>query len=134
MSSELMRLKIQLPFGVFADKTGVARIVAESRVGSFGLLPHRLDCVASLMPGILIYETEDEGQVYMAIDEGVLIKTGLEVRVSVRNAIVGSDLGHLQSAVRDEFMALDEQQQSVRQSMAKLESNIVHRLAELHRD
>ncbi len=134
MSPELMRLKILLPFRILADKTGVARIVAESSFGSFGILPHRLDCVASLPPGILIYETDDEGQVYTAIDEGVLIKAGLEVRVSVRNAIVGSDLAHLQAAVQDQFLALDEQQQSVRWTMDKLESNIVHSFTELHRE
>jgi F-type H+-transporting ATPase subunit epsilon len=63
----------------------VSRIVAETREGSFGLLPHRLDCVAALAPGILIYETEAEGEVYLAVDEGVLVKTGLDVLVSVRN-------------------------------------------------
>ena len=51
-----MNLKILLPFQIFAEKTGVSRIIAETREGSFGLLPHRLDCVAGLAPGILIYE------------------------------------------------------------------------------
>jgi F0F1-type ATP synthase epsilon subunit len=32
----LMNLKVLLPFQVFADKTGVSRIVAETREGSFG--------------------------------------------------------------------------------------------------
>ena len=64
MPPTLMNLKILLPFQIFAEKTGVSRIVAETREGSFGLLPHRLDCVAALAPGILIYETEAEGEVY----------------------------------------------------------------------
>ena len=53
-----MNLKVLLPFQIFAEKTGVSRIVAETREGSFGLLPHRLDCVAALAPGILTYETD----------------------------------------------------------------------------
>jgi F-type H+-transporting ATPase subunit epsilon len=61
-----MNLKILLPFRVFAEKTGVLRIVAGTRVGSFGLLPYRLDCVAALAPGILVFETEAEGEVCMA--------------------------------------------------------------------
>ncbi|MHB8970682.1 MAG: F0F1 ATP synthase subunit A [Pirellulaceae bacterium] len=44
----LMNLKVLVPFRIFAERTGVARIVAETREGSFGLLPHRLDCVAAL--------------------------------------------------------------------------------------
>ncbi len=89
----LMNLKVLLPFRIFAERTGIARIVAETREGSFGLLPHRLDCVAALAPGILIYELEAEDEVYVAVDEGVLVKTGLDVLVSVRNAIGGTDLG-----------------------------------------
>src|SRR5580658_1729638 len=80
----LMNLKVLLPFEIFADKTGVSRIVAETREGSFGLLPHRLDCVAALAPGILTYQLGAQAEVYMAVDEGVLVKTGLDVLISVR--------------------------------------------------
>jgi F-type H+-transporting ATPase subunit epsilon len=134
MSRELVHLKILLPFQVFADKKCVMRIAADTHEGSFGLWPHRLDCVAPVAPGILIYETESEGEVYTAIDEGVLVKTGLEVLVSVRNAIAGTDLDHLREAVEREFLTLDQQQQSVRSTMAKLETNLVRRLAELHHE
>ena len=124
-----MNLKILLPFQVFAEKTGVSRIVAETRAGSFGLLPHRLDCVAALTPGILIYETEAEGEVYVAVDQGVLVKTGPDVLVSVRRALGGTDLGHLRDAVAQEFLTLDEHEQSVRSVMAKLETGFLRRLA-----
>ena len=98
MSPTLMHLKVLLPFQVFADTAGVSRIVAETDAGSFGLLPHRLDCVAALVPGILIYQTESGGEVLVAVDEGVLVKTGLDVLVSVRRAIGGTDLGQLHAA------------------------------------
>ncbi len=130
MNSTLMKLKILLPFRIFAEKKDVSRIVAESRGGSFGLLPHRLDCVAALEPGILTYETEAEGEVYVAVDEGVLIKTGQDVLVSVRNAIYGTDLSQLREAVEREFLTVDESEQRIRSVMAKLESNLVRRLAE----
>jgi F-type H+-transporting ATPase subunit epsilon len=130
----LMNLKVLLPFRIFADKTGVSRIVAQSREGSFGLLPHRLDCVAALAPGILIYEKEAEGEVYVAVDEGVLVKTGLDVLVSVRSAIGGTDLGKLHKAVEREFLNLNEGEQSVRSVMAKMESDFIRRLAEFHHE
>jgi len=129
-----MNLKVLLPFQIFADETGVSRIVAQSREGSFGLLPHRLDCVAALAPGILIYETEAEGEVYVAVDEGVLVKTGEDVLVSVRNAIGGTDLGLLRQAVEREFLNLNEGEQSVRSVMAKMESDFIRRLAEIHHE
>jgi len=130
VNSTLMNLRILLPFQIFDEKKGVSRIVAESRGGSFGLLPHRLDCVAALEPEILTYETESEGEVYVAVDEGVLIKTGQDVFVSVRNAIYGTDLSQLREAVEREFLTVDESEQRIRSVMAKLESNLVRRLAE----
>jgi F-type H+-transporting ATPase subunit epsilon len=129
-----MTLKVLLPFQVFAEKTGVTRIVAETREGSFGILPRRLDCVAALAPGILIYENEIEGEVYLAVDEGVLIKTGLDVLVSVRNAIAGTDLDKLRDSVEREFLNLGKREQSVRSALAKMESGFIRRLAEFHHD
>jgi F-type H+-transporting ATPase subunit epsilon len=134
MQSARMHLKILLPFKVFAEKTGVSRIVAESHTGSFGLLPNRLDCVAALAPGILVYETEAEGEVCIAVDEGILVKSGTDVLVSVRNAIGGTDLGQLRAAVEQEFLVLDEQEKSMRSVLAKLESGFVRRFAAFHRE
>jgi F-type H+-transporting ATPase subunit epsilon len=124
-----MNLKILLPFRVHADKTGVSRIVAETLAGSLGLLPHRLDCVAALRPGILIYECESGGEVFVAVDEGVLIKTGPDVLVSVRRAIGGTDLGQLRAAVEKEFLTLDECEQNVRAVTARLETGLLRRFA-----
>ena len=129
MTPTLMNLKILLPFKIFAEKINVLRIVAETREGSFGLLPHRLDCVAALAPGILVFETEAEGEVYMAVDEGVLVKTGANVSISVRNAIGGTDIGKLREAVEQEFLNMDEQEKNVRSVLAKLESGFIRRFA-----
>jgi F-type H+-transporting ATPase subunit epsilon len=134
MQPTLMNLKVLLPFQIFVEKTGVSRIVAETSEGSFGLLPHRLDCVAALAPGILVYENEEEGEVYVAVDEGVLVKTGLDVLVSVRNAIGGTDLDKLHEAVEREFLNLDEQEMSVRSVLAKLESGFIRRFAAFHHE
>ena len=134
MQPAFMNLKVLLPFRIFAENTGVVRIVAETRKGSYGLLPHRRDCVAALAPGILIYETKAQGEVYVAVDEGVLVKTGLDVLVSVRNAIGGTDLGQLRDSVEREFLNLNEREQSVRSVMAKMESGFISRLAEFHHE
>jgi F-type H+-transporting ATPase subunit epsilon len=129
-----MNLKILLPFQVFAEQTGVARIVAETLEGSFGLLPHRLDCVAALVPGILIYQAESGGEVLVAVDEGVLVKTGADVLVSVRRAIGGTDLEQLHAAVEKEFLTLDENEQSVRTAVAKFETGFLRRFATLQHE
>jgi len=129
-----MNLKILLPFKIFAEKTGVSRIVAETQAGSFGLLPHRLDCVAALTPGILIYETDADGEVFVAVDGGVLVKSGADVLVSVRRAMSGASLGQLRQAVEDEFLTLDAHEKNVRTVMAKLETGFLHRFAAFQHD
>lgn len=122
-----MHLKILLPFGIFADQSSVSRIVAETRGGSFGLLSRRRDCVAALEPGILIYETDDGSESFVAIDAGILVKSGRDVLVSVRQALDGADLGQLRETVEREFLTVDEDAQSVRSVMAKLESGFLRR-------
>jgi F-type H+-transporting ATPase subunit epsilon len=129
-----MTLKILLPFRVFVEKTDVSRIVVETQNGSLGLLPHRLDCVAALMPGILTYETDHDGEIFVAVDEGVMIKAGSDVVISVRRALGGNDLGRLRSDVESEFLNLGEAEKSARLITAKLESDFLRRFAGLRHD
>jgi len=134
MNLNVMNLKVLLPFQVFAEKNNVTRIVAETHAGSFGFLPHRLDCVAALVPGILVVESEDEGEVYLAVDEGVLVKTGRDVFISVRNAVGGTELQQLRETVEQEFLTLDEHEQGVRSVLAKMESGFIRQLARFHHE
>jgi F-type H+-transporting ATPase subunit epsilon len=129
-----MTLKVLLPFQVFTERANVTRIVADTLAGSIGLLPNRLDCAAALSPGILVVETENEEETYVAIDEGVLVKAGGDVLVSVRNAIGGAELGELRQAVEREFLTLDVYEESVRAVLARMESGFIRRLADFHHD
>jgi F-type H+-transporting ATPase subunit epsilon len=122
-----MTLKILLPYQIFLDSDCVKRIVVETKNGSFGMLPNRLDSVAALVPGILVYETQDLEEAYVAIDEGIFVKTGNDVLVSVRSAFSGANLGELQTLVEREFLNLDEREKSVRLVITKLESEFVRR-------
>jgi F-type H+-transporting ATPase subunit epsilon len=126
-----LQLEILLPFAVFLASEPVSRIVAMTPSGSFGLLPHRLDCVAALSPGILTYSDPAGREVNLAIDRGMLIKTGAQVRVCVRRAIGGAGLGDLRRAVDQEFLKLDEREQSTRSVLAVLESGFIRRFMEI---
>jgi F-type H+-transporting ATPase subunit epsilon len=128
-----MQLRILLPFGVFASVTEVTRIVVMTPTGSFGLLPHRLDCATLLSPGLMSYSTAKAGEIHLAIDAGVLVKTGADVVVCARHAIAGADLGHLRHAVEQEFINLGEQEKTIRTRLAQLESGLLRRFAELQR-
>ncbi len=128
-----MHLKILLPFKVFADVEQVQRLVVETNAGSYGLLPQRLDCTAALVSGILQYET-NEGIKYVAIDEGILVKTGNEVLVSVRNAIGNAPLGQLKTLVETQLKQVEEKETGTRSVMAKLESSFIRSIRKLRRE
>lgn len=124
--SKKMNLKILLPYKVFANIKNVGNIVAETSEGSYGFLPQRMDCVAVLVPGIFMYETDKVH--YLAVDEGLFVKTGSQVLVSVRNAVGGVELGKLAAMVKNEFKNADENQEKVRQIASKLEGGFMSRL------
>jgi F-type H+-transporting ATPase subunit epsilon len=129
-----VNLKILLPFKIFSSLENVSHIIAETLDGSLGLMPHRLDCVAALMPGILSYTTRENRTCYLAIDEGVLIKSGDEVSISVRRAIGGTGLKELHQAVIREYRTLDAQAREIRSVVGKMESSLMARIAELRHE
>lgn len=133
MPSSLMELKILQPTKVFASAKGVIRIVAETLEGSFGLLPHRRDCVAALVAGILTYETESDGETFVAVDEGILVKTGTSVLISVRRALAGKDLSQLRQSIQTEFLNLTDQETELRSMARRMESGLLSRLAEFYK-
>lgn len=128
-----MRLKILLPYGIFADIKNVKKVIAETTAGSYGILPKRLDCTAALVTGILVYETQGDEEKYIAVNEGILIKTGLLVTVSVRNAIGNAPLGELKAMVQREMVELDELEVNARSVMAKLETGFLRNFQNLRR-
>ena len=126
----MMKLKVLLPAEVLIEKD-VTKIVAEAHNGFFCLLPRHLDFVAALVPGILSYETGSGREVFLAVDEGILIKCSQEVLVSTRNAVLGPDLGQLRHTVVEKFEALDEREKSARSAMTRIEAGFVRRFLEI---
>lgn len=125
-----MRIQIMLPERVLRNARAT-KVVAEAPNGAFGLLPRHIDFVAPLVPSILSYvDAETDEEVFVAVDEGVLVKYGKEVLVSVRNAAVGLELGLLEETVRERFERVDEREQAMRSALAKLESEVVRRFSD----
>ena len=121
-----MQLKVITPTAVVVE-TEVERVRAEAADGSFCLLPRHIDFVASLAPGLLSFTPPGGGEQLLAADEGVLVKCGDDVTVSVRRALRGDNLETLQRTVEEEFMKLDQRQKKARSALARLEADFVRR-------
>ncbi len=125
-----MHLRVLLPTQILVDSP-VIKIIAEAENGSFCLLPRHVDMVAALAPGLLTFTNDEGKEEFAAIDEGVLVKHGPEVLISVRNAVRGSDLGLLRLMITESFEALDDREKKARGALARLEADFVHRFIEL---
>ncbi|MGB3760591.1 MAG: F0F1 ATP synthase subunit epsilon [Rivularia sp. (in: cyanobacteria)] len=125
-----MKLKVLLPTEVLIDEAA-SKITAEAENGSFCLLPNHVDFAAGLVPGLLLFESSQGEEVFLAVDEGILVKCGSEVLVSVRNAVRGTDLETLKNTVEQEFQNLDEREQMTRNALAKLEASFIRGFLEV---
>jgi F-type H+-transporting ATPase subunit epsilon len=126
-----VRLKILLPAEIALDEE-TSKVTAEAENGSFTLLPRHIDFVAALVPGLLSYESAGQ-EVFVAIDEGILVKRGDEVLVSTRGAVRGANLGQLRQTVEEQFKTLDERERKARSAVARIEAGVVRRFTELRK-
>lgn len=128
-----MNLKIFLPADIFLEEQ-VEKVVAESPDGFFCLLSHHVDYVSAITTGILTYTPSGDGaggDVYVALDEGALVKKGKEVLISTRRAVKDESLEKLHETVDKEFRNLDEREKKTKTTAAKIESNFVRRFLEI---
>ncbi|MEM7759187.1 MAG: F0F1 ATP synthase subunit epsilon [Cyanobacteria bacterium P01_A01_bin.40] len=125
-----MKLKVLTPIAILIDRP-VTKVIAEAENGHFCLLPNHIDFVAALAPGILSFTTETNKEVFIAVDEGILVKCDREVLVSTRNAVEGIDLETLKHTVSEQFQALDEQEKLTRSALAQFEVSMMRRFREL---
>ena len=125
-----MKLKVFLPAEVLIDEE-VTSVSAEAQNGFFCLLPRHIDFVAALVPGILSFKNGEGNEVFLAVDEGVLVKCGQEVMVSTRNAVRAQDLGKVRQTVAEQFKVLGEREKTARSAMAKIEAGFVRRFLEI---
>ena len=125
-----MRLKLLTPTEVLVDESA-AKINAEGPDGQFCLLPRHRDWVAALVPGIVGFVAPGGAETFIAVDQGVLVKCGDEVLISVRRAVRNGDLQQLRGIVETRFRHYDDQEKAARSAIARLEVGVIRRFLEL---
>lgn len=125
-----MNLKLLLPSHVLIDEP-TQKIIAEGWNGSFCLEPRHVDFVSALKPGLLQFIAETGQEVFVAVDEGILVKCANEVLISAYNAVRGDDLDTLKYTVEHRFRHLDESERIARSALARLEAGVVRRFTQI---
>ena len=127
-----MRLRLMVPTHELID-FAIRKLVARGIDGAFCLLPRHIDFVSALVPGILVVTPVSGAARYVAIDEGLLVKIGDDVLVSVAHAMVGDDLAELRSALDARRNAIDEESRRARTALARLEARALRGVFDLER-
>jgi F-type H+-transporting ATPase subunit epsilon len=125
-----MHLKVFLPTEVLLDEQ-VRKVVARAANGAFAILPRHIDFVTALVPSVLTYTNSEGEERFLGIDEGILVKHGVDVLVSIRKAVKGDDLPSLRDVIRREIIELDEHERAARSALARLEAGVIRRFIEL---
>jgi F-type H+-transporting ATPase subunit epsilon len=95
------------------------------------MLERHADTALLVVPGLLSFHDEDGKETFLAVDHGVLVKAGAQVRVACQRGVVSGDLGSAEAAVRARFLAQDEQGKRARSALLRLEAEILRRAGEL---
>ena len=128
-----MNLNVLVPGGILLSRES-RKISGEAINGAFTLLPRHLDFVTILRPGLLYFITGDREEIFVAVDRGVLLKTGTDVQVSVRDAVKAGGLEEVRETVRQRYRKLDENQRKSRTALARMESEFIRRFLELEKN
>jgi F-type H+-transporting ATPase subunit epsilon len=118
-----------LPGGVLLHEE-VAKVSLEGSHGAFTMLPRHIDFVSDVVPCIMIYVPLAGEEQFLALEEGVVVKRGDEVMISVRGALRGEELGQLTERLVENEEELVEREKEARSALARLESHLVRSFVE----
>ena len=118
-----MLLKVQTPFKMIT-KEKVLKVIAEDSNGFFGILPRHIDLTTKIVSSILTYE-DHQGEGYIAVDEGILVKQGDTIGLCTRDAFESRDLGRLHQTMESQMKHQREEEEQFGLEASKLELGIV---------
>jgi F-type H+-transporting ATPase subunit epsilon len=124
-----MKLTVFSPARVEVQEE-IRQVSAESEHGHFTLEPRHVDYLADLVAGIVTYQTQQGQEQFLAVDGGLLVKAGQEVRISSPRVTQGA-LGQLRRKVEESFEQLSQRESQARSALEKMQSDFVRRFMEL---
>ena len=126
-----MRLQTLTPSGIVVDEK-ISRIRFDALDGSFTFLPKHADFATIIVPGLVSFEIAEgkkAGQeIYMACDNGMLVKANKTVLLSVRRAVISENLAELSRTISEEFKKDEENRKAVNVAMARLEVGLTRQV------
>jgi len=93
-----LNLKIFSPYQIIIDKQ-VKKISFEDKFGVLTIFPKHQDYISSFQTHLLSYVDMNNKRNFIILSDGILVKSGRDVKFSVYSAVVGEDLKDLKEKV-----------------------------------
>lgn len=125
-------LKILDSFGAheFPD---VVSFVGEDRSGSFGIRANHARMITSLVVGLARFQTAAGNWRYIALPGAILHFDRNVLSLATRHSLVGDDYERISAALREQLLAEEQKLTSMKESLHRMEEEVLKRLWELGR-
>jgi F-type H+-transporting ATPase subunit epsilon len=112
---------------------GVTSFVGEDNSGSFGILAGHERLMASLIIGLARFRIGDGNWQYLALPKAVLYFQDDILTLSTRRYLQDEDYTRISQALQRQLLVEEEQLHSMKESLRRMEQEVLQRLWELHR-
>jgi len=112
---------------------GVASFVGADASGSFGILAGHARMIASLTIGLARFRVRDGTWQYLALPGAVLYFHDNLLVLSTRRYLVDDDYLRISEALRDQLLVEEERLHATRESLHRMEEEVLKRLWEMGR-
>lgn len=112
----------------------VASFVGEDETGCFGLMPGHQRIITTLIPGLARYRLAGQQWLFIACPGAVLYFRDNVLQLSTRRYVHGADFQSIRQALADDILAEEEKLHTLKQSLLRLEGEMLHRLWHLNQE
>ncbi|MEZ5354322.1 MAG: hypothetical protein R2762_16920 [Bryobacteraceae bacterium] len=112
---------------------GVVSFVGEDASGSFGILAGHARTMTLLRFGLARFRIAGGGWEYLAAPGALVYFARNELHLATRRYVRGNDFGLIQATLEQEFRAEEGALRTVKQSLRRLEGEMLKRLLQINR-
>ena len=111
----------------------VISFVGEDTSGSFGILAGHARLMTALLFGLARFRRADGHWRYLAFPGALLYFVNDELSISTRRYLLDEDYGRISAALQEQLLAEEEDLRIMKESLHRMEEELLRRLWEMHR-
>jgi F-type H+-transporting ATPase subunit epsilon len=115
------------------DIPGVTAFVGEDSSGSFGILAGHMRMMTCLIIGLARFRVGEDIWQYLALPKAVLYFNDNVLTLSTRHYLQDPDYRRISEALQQQLLAEEEKLHTMKQSLHRMEEEVLKRLWELSR-